>query len=331
MPAFFVCQHAICCKVILTSHPALNTISTVNKGELSCAHRIFQSLDLEGRDVETSQRACVALHGCVKLHYRPPNSLLDSLVGRIAEGIVHGEPKMAMVGARALMSCFHLAWLPSTDTLQTMVTHIVDHSSTLESRTTQASTLYAIVGLLCMYNKRQVLERLMPQLRKLVVGNPGEDLEVRQVKVAQLACRVMDAGELVPEHVAPAYAQPVEPTLESLGQSILQDRVAVALESLGVFAEVRSEFPVLEGTTYVDVMCTMHDGTRVVVEVNGPYHFFVNKPISNGATRFKNALLTQQGYVVVPMHHGALQISISNQEALCDKVLKLLRRHGVEV
>lgn len=307
-------------------HKCTQCISMYKTIPQHTTHRLFENLDLHQENAH--RQACTALHGCVKLFYRPPVRLVRSLVECVAAGMVNQQDDLGVQGSRCLLACFHLAYMPPMETLESVLNLIVKHTNHGDEQR-QINALYAIAGLLCMTDNSDAMRRLMPQLRALVPQGTLSEANWQQVKTAQLACRIMGVGELVPAHVAAEFARP--PHSPTLTQSWLQHRVVHVLKSLAdVFVEVEEEVAVLDGSNHVDALCITHSGTKVAVEVNGPRHFFVNQPyVFNGPTRFKLMLLRRQGYVVVPMNHH--ELSLSHDGDFEGSVRQLLRQHGVDV
>ncbi|KAF8065588.1 hypothetical protein HT031_003189 [Scenedesmus sp. PABB004] len=96
----------------------------------------------------------------------------------------------------------------------------------------------------------------------------------------------------------------------SVSTSQLQGSVFRALRQLPGVADVALEAATPDGLLRVDVAATAADGTRLAVEVDGPWHFRRPDNGLGGSTLYRDRALTARGYVVVSLpwwewRHGA--------------------------
>eukprot|EP01025_Chloroclados_australasicus_P067800 TRINITY_DN9402_c0_g1_i1.p1 TRINITY_DN9402_c0_g1~~TRINITY_DN9402_c0_g1_i1.p1 ORF type:complete len:578 (-),score=12.30 TRINITY_DN9402_c0_g1_i1:192-1925(-) len=82
--------------------------------------------------------------------------------------------------------------------------------------------------------------------------------------------------------------------------SLLQNQVEEALQLLGF--ETQLEYQLPNVGIYVDILVILKSGKKIIVEVDGPYHYTLNQPYrALGATVLRNQILSQLGYQVIAL------------------------------
>lgn len=212
-------------------------------------------------------------------------------------------PWKAMHLSSTLLSCFHLDCAPSTDVLHVLLQHLC-MADDVNSQAA-VNTLYAMCGLHCLQQDHASLQQCLPLLHE-VAGM------CQQVEGADEACQLLQAHEahatmvvdqLLSASLLDKCLRMVEQHPPNKTSSHLQHKVMDVLKKLDTVKHVSTEHPVMMGVSSVDALCTTSNGAQVMIEVDGPAHFFTNQPHAyNGSTRLKHALLRHQGHTLVTVH-----------------------------
>lgn len=261
-------------------------------------------------DGSNAQQIANSLQGCVELRYRPPDAFVVSLMQRLADNLQQGASEWKpMHVSSSLLWCYHLACALPCDVLLSLLQTMCDASQVDTQAAT--NTLFAVCGLLCIEQNHATLKQCLPLLCALArrITKAGNMEHANQLLLANLACAAMGVDQLLTAALLKechlVKQCPTDTTI-----SKLQRQVVKAIGRLQVdhgqhlFKEVLVEHPVLEGTSHVDALCVTQEGKQVVVEVDGPTHFFANETrMFNGPSRLKHALLRHQGYATVSVHY----------------------------
>jgi very-short-patch-repair endonuclease len=250
-----------------------------------------------------TQEIANSLHGCVQLRHRLPPELVVTLLQRLTDYLQQAQAAYEAKGlSSALLSCLYQACSPPSNVLRVLLQCLSASDVDLQAR---ANTVYAVCGLLFVQQDHATLQQCLPQLRTLATVDSLEDMEhARQLLQAHQACAAMGVDQLLPAALLNKCQQLIKQHNVDTRPSRLQEQVTSVLKGLHMIKAVHVEVPVLMETSQVDVVCTTHHGAQVVVEVDGPTHFFANATRTpNGSTMLKHALLRHQGYALVLVHY----------------------------
>lgn len=101
----------------------------------------------------------------------------------------------------------------------------------------------------------------------------------------------------------------------------------VSLAAAALFPKVEMEELLPRVLMRVDMLTTAPNGTAVVIEADGPSHFFRNQRTKlTGRTLLRNTLLRASGYTVVVMHWHDWQ----HKAASPNDKLQLLKQRLIE-
>lgn len=201
-----------------------------------------------------------------------------------------------------LLSCFKLAIAPSSHVLHNLLQCLRAMDGV--DIQTATNTLYAVCGLLYLEQDQATLQQCMPLLRDLAALPKVEVVEhAQQLLQAHQVCAAMGVEDLLPPTVMHECKRILQHPA-STAKSSLQRQVVGVLRELDIVKAVHEEVAVLMGTSHVDALCTTGNAAQVVVEVDGPTHFFTNQPrMHDGPTLLKHALLCHQGLSVACVHY----------------------------
>ena len=250
-------------------------------------------------DSSTAQGIANALHGCAKLRYRPPEELVINFVKHLTNKM---QCKSMHVSS-CLLSCLHLVCMPPSNVLHVLLQHMC--ASGDAGSQGSANTVFAVSGLLFLAQDSPTLQQCLHLLRNLASMCKPEVVEdATQLLQAHQACAAVGVEQLLPAALLEHCQQRLQKDPRKPVQSSLQKQVVGVLKGLDVLEHVRTEQPVLMGTSHTDVLCITGSGAQVLVEVDGPSHFFANQAgMLDGSSRLKHALLRHQGHMLVSLDY----------------------------
>ena len=252
-----------------------------------------------------AQHIANSLHGCRLLRFRPAFELVVKIVTQLADKLqVASIPYKAMHVSSSLLMCFHLVCAPSSDVLHVLLQRLCKASDVHAQAA--ANALYAICGLLHLEQDQATLQKCLPLLQEL--AGMCKEVSIQdtfQLLQAHQACAAMGVDQLLPARLLDKCLRMVEQHPPDKTSSKLQREVVGVLHGLDNIKHVSTEHTVLMGASSVDALCTTGSGVQVMVEVEGPVHFFTNQPrVYDGSTRLKHALLRHQGHALVSLHYA---------------------------
>lgn len=112
--------------------------------------------------------------------------------------------------------------------------------------------------------------------------------------------------------------------------TIFQRQVSLAASAL--LDDVEIEQVVSNLLMRVDVLARAPDGSRVVIEADGPSHCYRNVPLKpTGRTLLRNALLRAAGFALVVVQWQDWQLDATSPQAKLELLCNGLREAGVEL
>ena len=235
------------------------------------------------------------------------------------------KPKLASFNAQELANtAWALATLGHQDTafMRALVEAAKPKLASFNAQAL-ANTEWALAAL----NERDAQDFLIALLDR--VGASDVQFSIRescQLFQAMLWLDMQPASIPMPAHLYAACRSAWLAQVSDTTISAAHRAVFAAVQQLPGCSNASLEHVTDDGLFSIDVAVVLPGGDKLAVEVDGPFHFFTNRPtVLDGATRLRNRLLEARGWRVVSVRVGEwLQHAKRGEEAVHDYLMKSL-------